>query len=319
MMEPLLRLEHVSKSFILKGQQKIQALNDVNLSVHRGETLGIVGESGCGKSTLARVIMGVYPTAEGKVFFEGQHLDVRKRKQRLAFAEKVQMVFQDPYMSLNPRMTVEDIVGENLIIHKKLSPKERKQRVRELLEAVGLRADYAGRFPNEFSGGQRQRICIARTLALNPSLLICDEPISALDVSVQSQIMNLLKKLRNDMGLTYLFIAHDLNMVHYISDRVAVMYKGHIVELAPSAELYERPLHPYTRLLLEAVLIPKPGHITEFEKSLTEPVSLARSANSCPFAEKCPNSMPQCIAEKPVLREKSAGHWVACHLETHHA
>ncbi len=314
-MEALLRLAHISKNFSLRGNRKIQALCDINLDVYQRETLGIVGESGCGKSTLARVIMGVYPAAEGQVYFHGQALDLSRRKGRLAFAEKVQMIFQDPYTSLNPRMKVEDIVAENLLIHHRLGPKERKKRVSELLDAVGLQAAHAGRFPGEFSGGQRQRIGIARALALNPELLVCDEPISALDVSIQSQIMNLLKRLGQELGLTYIFIAHDLNMVYYISSRVAVMYLGHIVELAKTEELRQQPMHPYTRLLGEAVLKPDPDWRPESDAWIKhDEVQQAQGTPAgCPFARRCPKQQPLCLAQAPQLQELAPAHWAACH------
>lgn len=314
-MEPLLQLEHVSKGFTIMGKQRIQALEDVNLLVMKGETLGIVGESGCGKSTLARVIMGVYPKIEGSLYFHGEKLDLRRRKHRLAFARKVQMVFQDPYSSLNPRMTVGDIVAENMVIQNKLTKKEREARVFELLESVGLQKTHAGRFPNEFSGGQRQRIGIARALALNPELLICDEPVAALDVSIQSQIMNLLKGLGKETGLTYIFIAHDMNMVHYLSDRVAVMYLGHIMEIGRTKEIYTTPLHPYTRLLLESVLSiesreqPISGKRAEADEI---PLS-AGPVKGCPFAGRCKFAEERCMNEKPALEEISDGHLAACH------
>lgn len=314
-MEPLLQLEHVSKGFTINGKGRVQALQDVNLLVMKGETLGIVGESGCGKSTLARVIMGVYPKIEGKLYFHGEKLELKGRKHRLAFAKKVQMVFQDPYSSLNPRMTVGDIVAENLVIQNQLTKQEREARVFQLLESVGLQKEHAGRFPNEFSGGQRQRIGIARALALEPELLICDEPVAALDVSIQSQIMNLLKGLGKEKGLTYIFIAHDMNMVNYISDRVAVMYLGHIMEIGGTKEIYGTPVHPYTRLLLDSVLTvdsrdqPISGKETEADE-----ISLSVGpVKGCPFAGRCKWVKERCINEKPALKEISGGHLAACH------
>lgn len=314
-MEPLLQLEHVSKGFMLTGKRRVQALQDVNLQVMKGETLGIVGESGCGKSTLARVIMGVYPKIEGSLYFHGEKLDLRRRKHRLAFAKKVQMVFQDPYSSLNPRMTVGDIVAENLVIQHNLTKKEREARVFELLESVGLQKAHAGRFPNEFSGGQRQRIGIARALALKPELLICDEPVAALDVSIQSQIMNLLKGLGKETGLTYIFIAHDMNMVHYLSDRVAVMYLGHIMEIGSTKEIYSTPLHPYTRLLLESVLTVESREQPISGKRVgADEISLsAGSVTGCPFAGLCKCAEERCMNEKPALKEIFGGHLAACH------
>lgn len=314
-MEPLLQLEHVSKGFTINDKQRVQALQDVNLKINKGETLGIVGESGCGKSTLARVIMGVYPKVEGNLYFHGEKLDLKRRKHRLAFANKVQMVFQDPYSSLNPRMTVGDIVAENLVIQNRLTKKERETRVFELLESVGLQTAHAGRFPNEFSGGQRQRIGIARALALEPELLICDEPIAALDVSIQSQIMNLLKRLGKEIGLTYVFIAHDMNMVHYISDRVAVMYLGHIMEIGRTKEIYRTPQHPYTRLLLESVLtVDSREQLIRGKRTEADDMSLAAgSIKGCPFAGRCKRAKERCMNEKPALKEISGGHLAACH------
>lgn len=314
-MEPLLQLEHVSKGFTINDKRRVQALQDVNLKINKGETLGIVGESGCGKSTLARVIMGVYPKVEGNLYFHGAKLDLKRRKHRLAFANKVQMVFQDPYSSLNPRMTVGDIVAENLVIQNRLTKKERENRVFELLESVGLQTAHAGRFPNEFSGGQRQRIGIARALALEPELLICDEPIAALDVSIQSQIMNLLKRLGKEIGLTYVFIAHDMNMVHYISDRVAVMYLGHIMEIGRTKEIYRTPQHPYTRLLLESVLtVDSREQIISGKRTEADDMSLAAgSIKGCPFAVRCKRTKERCMNEKPALKEISGGHLAACH------
>ena len=314
-MEPLLRLNHISKSFTLKGTQKVAALQDVSLEVYKGETLGIVGESGCGKSTLARSIMGIYPGVKGEIYFKGSLLDLKSRKNRLAFAEKVQMIFQDPYSSLNPRMTVGDIVAENLVIQRQLDKHEQMQRVYEILAAVGLQSGCAARYPHEFSGGQRQRIGIARALAVNPELLICDEPISALDVSIQSQIMNLLKQLKSDLALTYIFIAHDLNMVHYIADRVAVMYQGHILELAPAETIYETPGHPYTKLLLEAVLRPEPGEESNVSEDIYQNTGAlnAGQKRGCPYYERCPLRNARCEMEKAELKEASKGHFVACH------
>ncbi len=312
---PLLRLEHVSKSFSLKGKRKNVALHDVSLDIWQGESLGVVGESGCGKSTLAKMIMGVYPKVEGSIYFHGQPLHLQNRKARLAFAEKAQMIFQDPYSALNPRMKVGDIVAENLAIHRRLPQSEKKQSAQQLLEMVGLPAASANRFPSEFSGGQRQRIGIARALAIRPELLVCDEPISALDVSIQSQIMNLLKRLGQELGLTYLFIAHDLAMVRYISSRVAVMYRGHVVELAGADMLYERPLHPYTQLLLQAVLTPDLSGREKLDNSglQGEVPRFAEEGVACPFTSRCPQVKAQCMSEKPELRECAPGHFVACH------
>lgn len=259
-METFLKLEHISKSFSLEGRKRIRAVQDVSFEIARGECLGIVGESGCGKSTLARIIMGVYKPDEGRICLQGKPVSFKSQKDRVWFAKKVQMIFQDPFTSLDPRMTAEAVIGENLKIHYNMTKTQARDRVYELLEMVGLGREQAGRFPHEFSGGQRQRIGIARALAAEPEFLVCDEPISALDISIQSQIMNLLSRLQGELGLTYLFIAHDLNMVRYLSQRIAVMHKGELVEIAPSSALYENPSHPYTKALLSARLPIKPGN-----------------------------------------------------------
>lgn len=248
-MEPLLELKNVSKIFG-RGNQLTYGLKNVSLHVNKGETLGIVGESGCGKSTLARTIMGVYPATEGEIFFHGERLDLYKQKARKKFACCAQMVFQDPYTSLDPRMTVEDLLMENLEIQGKKEKQQNRIIIENQLELVGLSKGYSKRYPHEFSGGQRQRIGIARALTLEPELILCDEPISALDISIQSQIMNLLIKLKKEKDLTLLFIAHNLDMVRYISDRIAVMYQGEIVEIGSTEEVYENPSHAYTKKLL---------------------------------------------------------------------
>ena len=243
--EVLVRAEHICKYFKIGGGRMLHAVEDVNLDIHRGETLGLVGESGCGKSTLGRTLMGIYQPTKGKLIYDGKPVDLSNKKERFAFAKKAQIVFQDPYASLDPRMTVGSIIEEGMIIHNMYDAKRRQERVAELLATVGLNREHANRFPHEFSGGQRQRIGIARALAIEPEFIVCDEPISALDVSIQAQVINLLHDLQERMGLTYLFIAHDLNIVKYISDRIAVMYLGSVVELATSDELYAHTLHPY--------------------------------------------------------------------------
>ena len=256
--EVLVRAEHICKYFKIGGGRMLHAVEDVNLDIHRGETLGLVGESGCGKSTLGRTLMGIYQPTKGKLIYDGKPVDLSNKKDRFAFAKKAQIVFQDPYASLDPRMTVGSIIEEGMIIHNMYDAKRRQERVAELLSIVGLNREHANRFPHEFSGGQRQRIGIARALAIEPEFIVCDEPISALDVSIQAQVINLLHDLQERMGLTYLFIAHDLNIVKYISDRIAVMYLGSMVELATSDELYANTLHPYSKALLSAVPIPDP-------------------------------------------------------------
>lgn len=314
MTETILELKNVSRSFLL-GKKKINfALRQINLSIARGEVLGIVGESGCGKSTLARVIMGVYRPSEGQVYFGGRELNLKSLSQRKKFAKQAQMIFQDPYMSLDPFMTVESIIGENLEIHYKLSPEDRQKRVFEWMERTGLDRAYANRFPNEFSGGQRQRIGIARALVVEPELVICDEPVSALDISVRSQIINLLTDLKETLGLTYLFISHDLNIIHHISDRIAVMYAGRIVEIGNAHDIYERPFHPYTKMLLQAVLSPEPDQeILNCDTGIEGEVKVVwENESGCSFAERCPLMSGMCRKKNPELTEVEIGHFVAC-------
>ena len=257
-MDKLITLDHVSKHFHVGKGRNLVAVNDISLDIYKGETLGVVGESGCGKSTLGRVVMGIYPATSGKILYDGKEVNMKHTKDRYNYSRKAQIIFQDPYASLNPRMTVGSIIAEGMEIHKMYDKEKRTQRVYELLETVGLNREHANRFPHEFSGGQRQRIGIARALAVEPEFIVCDEPISALDVSIQSQIINLLKDLQEKNGFTYMFIAHDLNIVKYISDRIAVIHKGRIVELAEAEELFQHPFHPYTKSLLSAVPIPDP-------------------------------------------------------------
>jgi peptide/nickel transport system ATP-binding protein len=294
----------------------IRAVDGVSLEIRSGETLGLVGESGCGKSTVGRAIMRLYKPTDGRIVFDGQDITTLGEGQLRPLRRRIQIVFQDPYSSLNPRHSVSRIVGEPLRVHGLANRRQAAGRVRDLLEIVGLPRDAGGRYPHEFSGGQRQRIGIARALALNPDFVVCDEPVSALDVSIQAQILNLLENLQGDFNLTYLFIAHDLAVVKHISDRIAVMYLGIIVEVSPADELYDNPLHPYTISLLSAVPIPDPA-VERQRKPILLAGDLPSPANppkACRFHTRCPYVQPtRCRDEVPPLRELSSGHTVACH------
>jgi oligopeptide transport system ATP-binding protein len=318
----LLRVEHLVKHFpILRGVifQKqtgaVHAVDDISFEIHDGETLGLVGESGCGKSTTGRTILQLYRPTSGHVYFQGVDLVTLKGKELRKIRRSMQMIFQDPYASLNPRMTVGEIIGEPLLIHNLGSGKDVRERAEQLLQLVGLNPAYSNRFPHEFSGGQRQRIGVARALAVNPSLIVCDEPISALDVSIQAQVVNLLEDLQGELNLTYLFIAHDLSMVRHISRRVAVMYLGTIVE-DPRDELYTHPLHPYTRALLSAV--PIPDALAEAKRRRIilkgEVPSPVDPPSGCRFRTRCPLAMPVCAEIVPESRQVAMGHFVACHM-----
>lgn len=317
MSQPLIEIKHLKKYFSYKGQT-LRAVDDVTLSVFPQETLGLVGESGCGKTTLARTLMRVHEPTSGDILFDGESILRYKGKAIKSLCHNMQYIFQDPYASLNPRMTAGEIIAEPLNIHNVLKPADRSKRVQELLEIVGLRPEYSHRFPHEFSGGQRQRIGIARALALNPRLIVCDEPIAALDVSIQAQIVNLLKHLQDELGVTYLFISHDLAMVKYLSTRVAVMYLGHLMELASSETLYDRPLHPYTQGLLSAIPIPDP--VVEKKRTrilLTGEVpSPIHPPKGCVFCTRCPFAKKVCFEKRPLLKEVASNHFTACHLVT---
>ncbi len=314
--ETLVSLEGICKYFNVGPGKTLKAVDGITMNIYKGETLGVVGESGCGKSTLGRVVMGIYHPTKGKLEYEGKAVNLKHSKARFDYSKKAQIVFQDPYASLNPRMTVGDIIAEGMEIHKMYDKEKRKQRVYELLETVGLNKEHANRFPHEFSGGQRQRIGIARALAIEPEFIVCDEPISALDVSIQSQVINLLKELQEKLGLTYMFIAHDLNIVKYISDRIAVMYLGNLVEMADSDELYSHTLHPYSQALLDSVPIPDPDQEAQKDfRALSGDVpSPINPKPGCKFAGRCPKACDKCRQETPELREVRPHHFVACHL-----
>ena len=314
--ETLLRVERLCRYFRMPGGRTLRALDDVSFTVARGETLGIVGESGCGKSTLGRTILGLYPATSGRVLFDGQDVHAASGAERLHFKRRAQIVLQNPYASLNPRMTVGDIVAEGLDVHRLCRDKrEREERVCRLLERMGLRPEFRSRYPHEFSGGQCQRIGIARALAVEPEFLVCDEPISALDVSIQAQIVNLLVDLRKDLGLTSLFIAHDLAVVRHISDRVGVLYLGTLVELAGTAALYETPRHPYTRALLSSIPDVNPDNPMSARRVRLsgEVGSPTGFHDGCRFAPRCPMAEERCRQFRPELKEVSPGHFVACH------
>lgn len=291
----------------------LKAVDGVSFSIEKGKTLGLVGESGCGKSTTGRTIIQLYKPTSGEILFNGKPLSNLSEEKKLR--REMQMIFQDPYASLNPRMTVSDIIGEPLDIHKLTSSGERRERIIKLLQMVGLSSEHMSRFPHEFSGGQQQRIGIARALAVEPSFIICDEPISALDVSIQGQVVNLLERLQEELGLTYLFIAHDLAMVKHISDIVAVMYLGKIVEMTNSIDLYSKPQHPYTQALLSAIPIPDPLAKKRERIRLTGDVpSPIHPPTGCNFSTRCPHALPLCSEQEPEFVDTGAGHMVACHL-----
>ncbi len=315
MNNPLLTIKKLSKQYFI-GDKPLQAVDDVSFHINEGETLGLVGESGCGKSTIGKLVLRLSQPSSGEIFFKDENILSCSAKRLKALRRDLQIIFQDPITSLNPRMTVGDIIKEPLEIHRLYDRVTREKMTRELLEMVGLPSFAINRYPHEFSGGQRQRIGIARALALKPKLIICDEPISALDVSIQAQIVNLLKNLQKELKLTYLFIAHDLAIVRYISSHVAVMYMGKIVEISAKKELYENPLHPYTEALLSAVPIPNP--LLERKRTRIilkgDPPSLLAPPKGCPFCNRCPKAMPICSEKAPSLKPISDKQAVACHL-----
>lgn len=315
--DAILVVKHLKQYFpittgFLKTTQ-LKAVDDISLYIRKGETLGLVGESGCGKTTVGRSILNLYKPTAGQIFFEGK--EIKDKASIQEFRKKAQMVFQDPYSSLDPRMTVADIIGEPLDVHKLYKDKdERKAKIQKLIELVGLSSEHATRYAHEFSGGQRQRIGIARALAVNPQFIVCDEPVSALDVSIQAQIVNTFEDLQKKLGLTYLFIAHDILVVKHISNRIAVMYLGKIVEVAPSDELYDHALHPYTLSLLSAVPIPDPDKMHTRKRIILQGdvPSPLNVPSGCPFRTRCPRATPKCAGEVPQLKEVRPGHFVSC-------
>ena len=306
----------IMRGILQKHVADVKAVDGLNFDVFQGETLGLVGESGCGKSTTGRAILQLYKPTAGSVLFEGSDLVALKGEDLRKMRRRMQMIFQDPYASLNPRMTVGSIVAEPLEVHNIGTKAERVERVRELLKVVGLNPYFINRYPHEFSGGQRQRIGVARALAVNPAFIVCDEPISALDVSIQAQVINLLEDLQEQFGLTYLFIAHDLSVVRHISDRIAVMYLGKIMELSDREELYRNPMHPYTQALLSAVPIPDPVIEEKRQRIILEGdvPSPVNPPKGCNFSTRCPKALDMCKEQEPEFRDYGSGHWAACWL-----
>ena len=316
--DTLVEVKHLKEYFNINtgmfSSKPLKAVDDVSFSIRRGETLGLVGESGCGKTTVGRTLLHLYKPTDGEIWFDGKQIVTQK--DIAEYRQKTAMVFQDPYSSLNPRMTVSDIIGEPLDVHKMYkSEAERKERILELMAQVGLNSEHANRYAHEFSGGQRQRIGIARALAVKPQFVVCDEPVSALDVSIQAQVINMFDELQDQMGLTYLFIAHDLLVVRHISDRIAVMYLGKMVELADAREIYDHPLHPYTKCLMSAVPLPDPKAARENKRIVLsgDIPSPLNAPSGCPFRTRCPYASEECAASMPEFKEVQSGHYVACH------
>lgn len=317
-MQPLVEVKHLKQYFNIStgmfSSKPLKAVDDVSFAVHKGETLGLVGESGCGKTTVGRTLLHIYKPTSGEIWFEGKKIETKK--DILEYRKKTAMVFQDPYSSLNPRMTVSDIIGEPLDVHKMYANRqERQERILELMSRVGLNSEHANRYAHEFSGGQRQRIGIARALSMNPEFVVCDEPVSALDVSIQAQVINMFDELQEQMGLTYLFIAHDLLVVRHISDRIAVMYLGKMVELADAREIYDHPLHPYTKSLMSAVPLPDPKKARENKRIVLsgDIPSPLNAPSGCAFRTRCPYATAACAEATPEFKEVSPGHFVGCH------
>lgn len=312
----LIEVKDLSKHFNVGRNLVLKAVDDVTFNIYKGETFGVVGESGCGKTTCGRTVLGMYDATKGQVLYEGKDIHSMDKKEKFDFKKKAQYIFQDPYASLDPRMTIGSIIAEGMDIHFKMTDEERQNKIDRLLNVVGLNKEHGARFPHELSGGQRQRVGIARCLAVEPEFIVCDEPISALDVSIQAQIVNLLNKLQNEMGLTYMFISHDLSMVKHISDRIAVMYLGSVAELAQADMIYEDSLHPYTQALISAIPVPDP-HVgkknvrIKIEGEVPSPINVPPG---CKFAGRCPKCMDICRKETPRLREVKPEHFVACHL-----
>ena len=315
---PLVEVKHLKEYFNIStgifSSKPLKAVDDISFYVNRGETLGLVGESGCGKTTVGRTLLHLYKPTAGEIWFKGKKIETKK--DILEFRKKSSMVFQDPYSSLNPRMTVSDIIGEPLDVHKMYAnKKERQEKILDLMAKVGLNSEHANRYAHEFSGGQRQRIGIARALAMQPEFVVCDEPVSALDVSIQAQVINMFDELQEQMGLTYLFIAHDLLVVRHISDRIAVMYLGKMMEMADAKEIYDHPLHPYTKSLMSAVPLPDPKKARANKRIVLsgDIPSPLNAPSGCPFRTRCPYATDACSEAMPEFKEVSSGHFVACH------